>query len=156
MNEYKLIPITLNDYEFIYDVKKNAYKEYVEANWGTWNDEVQRELFKKFIDANSNNIYIIYLGTDKVGFYQGVELDNGDYEIGNICIIPEYQGKGLGTKLLNDILIEHENQNIHLQYFKQNPVGNLYLKLGFVPNGETNYHYQMLKTPKKEKNKLSK
>ena len=31
---YKLIPITEKDYEFIYELKKNAYKEYVEANWG--------------------------------------------------------------------------------------------------------------------------
>ena len=26
------------DYEFVYEVKKNAYKKYVEQCWGKWDD----------------------------------------------------------------------------------------------------------------------
>ena len=43
----------------------------------------------------------------------------------------------------------HSHQDLHIQYFKQNPVGKLYQKLGFVPNGETEFHYQMYK-PKEQ------
>ena len=43
----------------------------------------------------------------------------------------------------------HVNQDLHIQYFKQNPVGKLYKRIGFVPNGETEFHYQMMK-PKNE------
>lgn len=32
--EYGLRKVTKKDYEFIYEVKKNAYQKYVEANWG--------------------------------------------------------------------------------------------------------------------------
>lgn len=149
MNNYKLILMTNEDYEFVYEVKKNAYKKYVEMNWETWNEEVQRELYKKFIETYKNNIYVINLNGQKIGFYQGETLENGAYDIGNICIIPEYQGKGLGTQILKDTLEQNKEQNIHIQYFKQNPVGNLYTRLGFVPNGETNYHYQMIKYAKK-------
>lgn len=145
---YELKKINLNDYEFIYKTKKDAYIKYVEEIWGPWNEEVQRELFKKFIDTNKDNIYIIYLDNQKIGFYQGYILENGDYEVGNICIIEEYQSKGIGTKILLNILNEYEDKNIHIQYFKQNKVGNLYTKLGFIPNGETNYHYQMIKKKK--------
>lgn len=28
-----------NDYEFVYEVKKNAYKKYVEECWGNWIEE---------------------------------------------------------------------------------------------------------------------
>jgi len=35
--------------------------------------------------------------------------------------------------------------NIKIQYFKQNPVRKLYERLGFIPNWENNYHYQMIK-----------
>ena len=38
----KLVPYTDSDYEFVYEVKKNAYIKYVEACWGPWNEEVQR------------------------------------------------------------------------------------------------------------------
>lgn len=64
------------DYEFIYQLKKDAYKKYVEANWGTWNEHDQREYFENFINRIKNDAYII-------------------------------------------------------QYFKQNPVGKLYERLGF-------------------------
>ena len=38
----------------------------------------------------------------KIGFYNGGVLENGNYEVKNICILPEYQGKGIGTKLLKE------------------------------------------------------
>ena len=79
-------------------------------------------------------------------------LESGDYEVGNICIIPEYQGKGIGTKILKDILEQYKDKNIHIQYFKQNPVGKLYERLGFVVNRETNTHYQMIKYTEKNIN----
>ena len=140
-----LVPYTDEDYEFVYQVKKNAYKKYVEECWGTWNEEDQRTYFEKFITTVRNNAYIIMNGNTKIGFYNGEVLENGNYEVGNICIIPEYQGKGIGTKILKDKLEENKDRNIEIQYFKQNPVGALYERLGFVPSGETQFHYQMIK-----------
>lgn len=141
---YKLVPITEEDYNFIYNLKKNAYIKYVQEIWG-WNEEIQKEYFEKFIETYKDNTYLIKLKNQVIGFYNDEFLENGDYEIGNICIIPEYQGKGIGTRILRDFLEINKDKNIHIQYFKQNPVGNLYARLGFVPNGETNYHYQMIK-----------
>ncbi len=141
----KLIPYTDNDYEFVYDIKKISYEKYVKECFGAWVEEDQRNFFEKFISSVKNNAFIIIADDKKIGFYNGEILDNGDYEIGNICILPEYQGKGIGTKVLNDILDDNKDRNIRIQYFKQNRVGNLYKRLGFVSNGETNYHYQMIK-----------
>ena len=140
-----LIPYTDDNYEFVYEVKKNAYKKYVEECWGSWIEEDQREYFKKFITAVRNNAYIIMNGKTRIGFYNGEVLTNGNYEVGNICIIPEYQGKGIGTRILKDKLEENKDRDIEIQYFKQNPVGKLYERLGFVPSGETEFHYQMMK-----------
>lgn len=148
-NQYNMRPYIDNDYhnykEFIYITKKNAYKKYVEENWGTWDDKEQRKLFDKFIDTYFNCIYIIQLNGVDIGFYNGQTLDDGIYEIGNICIIPEYQGKGIGSQILKDIIEMHKNQTIKLQYFKQNPVGSLYEKLGFTKDAEKEYHYTMIK-----------
>lgn len=147
-NQYHLRPYIENEYhnyyEFIYNLKKNAYMKYVEEIWG-WDEELQQKYFKNFIETYKNTTYLIKLGKKTIGFYNYEILDNGDYEVGNICIIPEYQGKGIGTQILKDILEINKDKNIHIQYFKQNPVGNLYARLGFVPNGETDYHYQMIK-----------
>lgn len=142
---YNLREITEKDFEFIYEVKKNAYKKYVEANWGVWEEEAQIEYFKGFINTYKDNIYIIEYEGQDIGFYNGEVLEDGKFEIGNICIIPEFQGKGIGSTILIDILNQNKDRDVVLQYFKQNPVGKLYIRLGFIPNGETKFHYQMIK-----------
>lgn len=145
MEKYILKKIMPEDYELIYTLKKNAYQKYVEMNWGIWDETMQREHFKKFIEAYKDNTYLIEMNEQIIGFYNDTILDNGNYEIGNICIIPKYQGKGIGTKILRDIIEKHKDVNIEIQYFKQNPVGRLYERLGFIKNGETKFHYQMIK-----------
>lgn len=142
---YRFRNIDEIDYEFIYQLKKDAYKKYVEANWGTWNEHDQREYFENFINRIKNDVYIIQFEDKDIGFYNGEMLENGDYEIGNICIIPQYQRKGIGTSILKRILAQNEDRDIIIQYFKQNPVGKLYERLGFISNGETQYHYRMIK-----------
>ena len=78
--EIKLVPYTDEDYEFVYKVKKNAYKKYVEECWGEWNEETQRQLFKRFIEKVKNNTFIIVCKDKKIGFYNGEFIDNGHYE----------------------------------------------------------------------------
>lgn len=142
----------VEDYnEFIYQTKKTVYKKYVEQYWGKWDDEGQRKMFLNFINAIKNDLWLIRHDDKMIGFYNGETIDDNNYEIGNICIIPNYQGCGIGTKILKEMIKIHENQNLHLQYFKSNPVGELYKKLGFVPDYEKEFHYTMVKEPVKIK-----
>ena len=144
-NEIRLVPYTDECYDFVYEVKKNAYKKYVEECWGKWDDIDQKNRFKVSMEKTFDRTYIIMFNDEKIGFYQGQLVNERTYYIENICIIPEYQGKGIGTEILKSVLNEYSDKNIEIQYFKQNPVGNLYKKLGFEPNGETEFHYQMIK-----------
>lgn len=146
----KLVPYTDEDYEFVYEVKKNAYKKYVEECWGEWIEETQKKYFEKFIETVKDNTFIIFSGDTRIGFYNGELLDNGHYEVGNICIVPEFQGRGIGTKILKNILEKYKNYDIEIQYFKQNPVGNLYRKLGFISDKENEFHFTMIKPKNKE------
>ena len=77
-----------------------------------WKD--QKEYFKSFINTYGDSSYIIELNGKNIGFYN-------------------YEEK--------DILDKHKGQDIKIQYFKQNPVGDLYKRLGFIPNGESKFHY---------------
>lgn len=141
---YNLRSITEQDYDFIYEVKKDAYQKYVEDNFGEWKEELQKELFKAFIEKFKEGARIIIFQGIDIGFYNFVQNYN-IYEIGNICILPEYRGRGIGTAILKDVLSKNADKEIYLQYFKQNPVGRLYERLGFQQIGETPYHYQMRK-----------
>ena len=145
MENYVLRKYEDNDYEFVYEVKKNAYKEYVEQCWGKWDDIDQKNRFKESMEKTFDRTFIIMFNNERIGFYQGQLVNDRTYFIENICIISEYQGKGIGTKILQSKLKEYSDKNIEIQYFKQNPVGKLYKRLGFEPNGETEFHYQMIK-----------
>lgn len=142
--KYNLRTITEQDYDFIYQVKKDAYQKYVEINFGEWKDELQKEFFKAFMEKFKEGARIITFQGIDIGFFNECETDY-IYEIGNICIIPEYQNQGIGTAILQDVIEKHADKEIRLQYFKQNPVGRLYERLGFRQCGETEYHYQMRK-----------
>ena len=156
MNNYNLKKYEEKDYWFIYETKKEVYKKYVEANFGEWNEEMQKEFFEKYIAQAKNEIEIIIVNGEMAGFCQGADIDKKNYELQNICILPKFQGRGIGTKVLLDMIEQHKNKNIHLQYFKQNPVRKLYERLGFLPEAEKEYHYVMVRPAEKPEKKQEK
>ena len=131
--------------KFIYNLKKEVYQKYVEKIYGEWNEENQKKLFNKFMKESSKNIELIYLKDKLVGFYNGKTKDDRSFEIGNICIIPEYQNKRIGTAVLKEILFENKDKDIVLQCFKENPASKLYERMGFKKEIETQTHYIMKK-----------
>lgn len=94
---------------------------------------------------NSKNIELIYLKDELIGFFNGRDKDDNTFEIGNICIKPEYQNKGIGTAILKEILFENKDKGIALQCFKENPVIKLYERMGFEKVGENDNHIKMKK-----------
>lgn len=44
--------------------------------------------------------YIILCDDEPVGCVSYTKLGAGEYEIGCLCVIPEYQGKGIGTQAM--------------------------------------------------------
>ena len=131
-----------NDYNLIYDLKKQAYQEYVKYFWGLWDDEKQHEFFNNYIKNQRDRIKIIVLDGKDIGYFDD-KLCGNEYEIVNIIIKPEFQGKGIGTEILKNAIKEHLKNEIHIQCFKTNPVKNLYFKLGFEEIEQTNTHIKM-------------
>jgi RimJ/RimL family protein N-acetyltransferase len=80
----------------------------------------------------------------KVGFTKEdankVELD--------VCVHPNFQGKGMGTKILNQsiekFLSECNNLSIFLKVHPENPALKLYERIGFqaIKDSEGNYNIQ--------------
>ena len=143
MIRYKLRPYTKSDLDFVYQTKKEAYQHYVEKFWGTWNEEKQRSFFTDFIKKVQNSLLIIEHKGEAIGLYHGNLMDHDTYEIGNIIVIPSYQGKGIGSDILMKIIQKNPKLKIHLQVFKDNPAINLYKRLGFVIVDETRTHLIM-------------
>jgi len=70
---------------------------------------------------------------------------------GEVYLFPDYQGKGLGTRILRHFLMLADEQLIpvRLEYLKWNPVGTLYRRHGFAVVGKTEIHWLMERVPTK-------
>ena len=78
--------------------------------------------------------------------------DDGDDFIDLFYIDKNYQGSGIGTRILKEQLLADKKSNINtiLQVFKENPAKKLYEKVGFEVYDETNTHYKMIRRIKEE------
>lgn len=133
------------EFEYLYQMKKDCFKWYVEEIYGPWKDEFQMELFKKFIKENQENIKIIKHEKRTIGLFTNYVNKNNESVIDLFYIDKNYQAKGIGKKILQKQLnIDKENKrSTILKVYKRNPARFLYEKVGFEVYEENDTHYKM-------------
>jgi GNAT superfamily N-acetyltransferase len=144
MKEIKLQSATLENSEFAYQTKKMAFKEYVDKVWG-WDEDEQRKLHENRF--SSQDFQIIKHGDDHVGII-AVMRDSESVKVNQMFILPEHQGKGIGTVCLNLILGEAKQLNlpIRLRVLKVNTrAQDFYARMGFTVSDEIETHVLMEK-----------
>ena len=134
-------PATLNDFEFVYQVKVDALKDYIRKTWG-WDEDFQREFHQK--DFTPENMKIIVDEGHDAGVLVVTEDDN-QIRVNEIYLLRKFQRKGIGSSIISEIQAESEQKNkcIWLQVLRVNPATKLYKRMGFKIFGETETHYQM-------------
>lgn len=140
--EYEFLQATVSDFEFCYELtKQNMYNLFC-RHWGGWADS---EFRKGFI---AENIQIIVMNNKRIG-YLSHKMDGEYIFIDNIQIASEYQGRGIGTKVLADLLARYQNYVIRLTTFIDNPAKHLYERLAFVIYEQNGSTIKMEKRPNK-------
>ncbi len=129
-HEYTLRVAVEEDYDFLYALHVATIRTAVEATWG-WDEAYQAERFRQRFIAADNQI-IVVAGAD-VGVLKLEERDGACY-IALIEIAPLYQGRGLGTVVIKDVIAaaRARGQAVTLHVLKANPdARRLYERLGF-------------------------
>ena len=142
MESLTLRTATDDDWEVLYYVIRSTLREYVEQTWGVWEEEQQRAHFAgKFIPER---IKVVQLNGDDIGLLH-VDRSSNELFISEIEILPDYQGRGIGTTLLRDLFNEATARelSVRLQVLKVNPARRLYERLGFRIIDETKTHFMM-------------
>jgi len=139
MNSYSLRPATKTDFAFLQKLHKLTLKPYVEQIWG-WNDLQQEKLLCDRFDPAK--LQVIQIESEDVGVLQ-VEEKIEQIFLANILLLPEWQGKGLGSKIVLDIIVRAGNLPVTLTVLKPNPAKSLYERLGFVTTNEDEVRYFM-------------
>lgn len=132
-----------DDYDFVYQLKKECYYPYVVELWG-WDEADQLKRFEAFMEKAALQMVILCVDGVSAGMMNWC-VDGDILEIENICLDSKYRNRGIGTLVLSDVINKCRFDTIALQAFKNNPVIGLYKRLGFEVVGESEFHYQMMR-----------
>jgi ribosomal protein S18 acetylase RimI-like enzyme len=139
-----LSPATDYDFDFVYQLKKTAYMEYVEQVWG-WDDAFQYRFHSESFAAGNTNI--IFEGDKRIG---SVDVDEATSSIfiSGLYILPDHQSRGIGTTIINQLLerAKAANKRLELEVLKVNVKAlRLYERLGFTKTDRDETKYFMYK-----------
>jgi ribosomal protein S18 acetylase RimI-like enzyme len=140
---YSLRQATNRDYAFLYALHRKTMREYIEPIWG-WHEEWQEEYFQKKFDPF--NRQIVQVGGRDAGVLV-LEEREGETYLSLIEILPEYQNRRLGSRLVMGLIerAQQRNQRLTLHVLKSNiPALRLYQRLGFIIEAEEEYRYKMV------------
>ena len=138
----RLRPAEPSDKEFVRQVHHLGYKDVVTRQFGTWDETVQDSFFAK--DWAKNKMEIILCDEKECG-YASRKRKPEFYWVGELVLLPKFQGCGIGSGILRDVMTmaAAENIPVRLQVLFENYAHRLYLRLGFVDTGKTETHYLM-------------
>ena len=128
-HDFRVRPALGSDREFLFGVRRAALRAYVEQTSG-WDDAEQRVIAdKEFADLP---FAVVEEGERTVGYVCVIHRSECDF-IEEIALLPEAQGRGIGTQLLLDILLAAQRRGVpvRLSVFVTNPAQALYARLGF-------------------------
>jgi len=121
-------------------------REYVLATWGAWNEDEVRRRSSENIAASSTQI--IELADTAIGI-QVVEREHDCIRLVQLFIRPEYQRRGIGSRLIERLLAEARSARLpmRLRVLRVNPAFALYQRMGFNVVEATPERYFMEHSP---------
>ena len=135
----RLRQATSADDEFCFRLNEAALREYVEPVYG-WDPDVQHRYHAEWFDADRLSII-----EDDDGRAVGVVdmTDEGDHlYLSRIELLPEAQGRGLGTCVVRDLL--RQDRPVRLHVFTNNVrARRFYEKLGFTVDRDADREHRV-------------
>jgi len=129
----------------LYELNRRAVKQHIIDNFGCWDESEQRQIFEESTDISAHEL--LFDGEIPFGFINIFEHEH-ELHINRLCIVPEFQSRGIGTALLTELIVSNpSDRHIRLQVYHRNPAANLYRRLGFKEAKVTPTHIHMVYKP---------
>ena len=112
-------------------LRRSAYAELFEATWGGWDEARHARHFSE--SMKRGGISVIEVDGERVGMVQLLE-DRDAVEVGEIQIDPRHQNRGIGTRVLLDVISDAHDRgrDVRLGVGAENASAiKLYERLGF-------------------------
>lgn len=131
-----------NDLKFAKMLHHAVYHDVVVRQFGAWDKKLQDGFFA---EGWKRSPHQIVLWNDlPVGVVSFGEVEDHHY-IYEIQILPEYQGRGIGTQFLRERIeaARTAGKSLKLQLLRENKAKHLYVRMGFVPFEENEIDIKM-------------
>lgn len=140
---FTLKPALATDYRWLWELKRQTMRPYVELTWGSWDDAVQEAFFRR--NFSSETVQIIQVEEQNAGLLN-LEHEAGELFLANLQIAPGWQNRGLGTAVIRTVLESARTlqKPIRLQVLRVNTGAlRLYARMGFSTYQESPTHFLM-------------
>jgi GNAT superfamily N-acetyltransferase len=144
--KFTLRQTNIDDAPLFYSVIDLTMREFIIETWGAWNESrVQIESREHSISPNAR---VIQVGDMAAGVFL-VERYPTHIQLAQIYLLPEYQRLGIGSALIDSLIIEASQSNIpiRLHMIAVNPAKKFYEQLGFAVTKSTPDLFFMEKLP---------
>ena len=111
---FNLRKATDDDLDLTFKIKKNALQEYLEMLWG-WNEKAQKDFHHK--EFKKEHFQVIVIQNEPIGYLE-IEPFQGHIFLANFMILQQFQGKGMGKIIMQDLI--KNNPKIILEVLKVN------------------------------------
>jgi len=130
------------DTYFARSAHHQAYRDVVVRQFGVWDQKAQDEFFNG--DWNPAAFEIILCDGVPCG-YMSVEDRGDDVYVHELVILPRFQGRGLGSRILLEVIERAETRRVpvRLETLQANRAVDLYRRLGFHEVERSDTHIQM-------------
>jgi ribosomal protein S18 acetylase RimI-like enzyme len=132
---YALRPATPDDYEWVRRLHHTVLRAAVEDMWG-WDEAFQDDFFARFFQPSK--VQVIRVEGRDAGILS-VERRDEHILLSNIWLAPDFQGKGVGTRVVVDLQAQAGAAHLPLvlEVLRTNRARELYERLGFGVYEET-------------------
>lgn len=137
---------TESDTTFARQAHHRAYHDVVVRQFGNWDEKMQDDFFDASWRPDTHEI--ISCDGSLCG-YCAIEHTPERIFVHELVLLPEFQGKGIGSIILQTLIDDAARQRIpiKLQVLKENHAQSLYRKLGFTDTRSTDTHFEMTFNP---------
>lgn len=139
---HRLRPADTSDFEWLLALDRTSMRPHVERLHLRWDDADHRARFTQAFASRS--MTVVEVEDEPVGMISVAE-DEDPIVLHDVQLVPHWQGRGLGTRLVHDVLLDARARQraVELRVVRSNPARALYERLGFGVVTQTDEHVRM-------------